>query len=172
MLRAFSVRTLVDIRTIPRSRKNPQYNQDELPRWLGKEAIAYLHCRDLGGLRHALKDSVNRGWRNDSFRGFADYMQSNQFELAVEWLISLASEQTVAIMCAEAVPWRCHRSLVADALLVRGIEVRHIMSARSSKIHVLTPWARVDGLRITYPAEQIAEPDRMKRKDATQRRRR
>ncbi|MGH9664399.1 MAG: DUF488 family protein, partial [Bryobacteraceae bacterium] len=105
-------------------------------------------------------------------RGFADYMQSSQFERAVEWLISLASEQTIAIMCAEAVPWRCHRSLVADALLVRGIEVRHIMSARSSKIHVLTPWARVDGLRITYPAEQIAESDRMERKDATQRRRR
>src|SRR6266542_6211259 len=142
ILRAFSIGTLVDIRTIPRSRKNPQYNQNELLQWLSEAAVAYIHCRDLGGLRHPLKDSVNRGWRNESFRGFADYMQSVRFEIAIGQLISLAAEHTVVIMCAEAVPWRCHRSLVSDALLLRGIDVQHILSARSSKAHMLTPWAR------------------------------
>ena len=153
ILASFSTRTLIDIRTIPRSRKNPQYEQGVLPQWLSEGEITYVHSADLGGLRHPLKDSVNGGWRNNSFRGYADYMQSLQFERAVEELMALAAEQTVAIMCAEVVPWRCHRSLVGDALLVRGVEVQHIMSARPARVHVLTPWARVDGLRITYPAE-------------------
>ena len=154
MLRGFGVQTLVDIRTVPRSRSNPQYNRDEAPHWLGESGIQYIHRADLGGLRHPRKDSVNNGWRNDSFRGYADYMQSGEFGGAVEWLVSLAAEKTVVLMCAEAVPWRCHRSLVADALLVRGIEVRHIMGVGSSKPHKLTPWARVEGIRITYPADQ------------------
>jgi uncharacterized protein (DUF488 family) len=110
----------------------------------------------LGGLRHPLKDSPNAGWQNESFRGYADYMQSADFENAVAALIAMAADRTLAIMCAEAVPWRCHRSLVADALLVRGVEVRHIMSERAAKPHQLTRFARVEGLRITYPAEETA----------------
>jgi uncharacterized protein (DUF488 family) len=163
ILNAFLIRTVVDIRTVPRSRKNPQYNQEELKQWLSEDGVGYMHFRDLGGLRHPRKDSVNIGWRNDSFRGYADYMQSDQFASAISQLISLASEQTVAIMCAEAVPWRCHRSLVGDALLVRGVHVQHIMSATSSKAHALTAWAHVDGLRITYPAEETnsLSPDRL-----------
>ena len=152
ILRSFDVRLLADIRTVPRSRTNPQYNQAEFRAWLTAGGVDYVHLPDLGGLRHARKDSVNTGWRNQSFRGFADYMQSAQFEGAVELLISLAAGRTAAIACAEAVPWRCHRSLVADALLVRGIEVRHIMGPASARPHTLTPWAKVDGLRIAYPA--------------------
>ena len=154
ILNAFSVRTVADIRTIPRSRKNPQYDGDELKRWLNAASVDYLHLRDLGGLRHPHKDSVNTAWRNDSFRGYADYMQTVQFENAIKELLSLGAQQTVAIMCAEAVPWRCHRSLVSDALLIRGIEARHIMSATSAKPHLLTPWAKVNGLHITYPAQE------------------
>ena len=163
ILHAFSIQTVVDIRTIPRSRKNPQYNQEELESWLKTSGVGYVHLRDLGGLRHPRKDSVNIGWKNESFRGYADYMQSDQFASAISQLISFALEQTVTVMCAEAVPWRCHRSLVGDALLVRGVHVQHIMSATSSKAHVLTAWARVDGLRITYPAEtsNSLSPDRL-----------
>lgn len=154
ILQAFAVRILVDIRTIPRSRRNPQYNQDTLPKWLAECGIGYRHCPDLGGLRHPRKDSINRAWRNDSFRGFADYMQTPEFARAIDGLIVLASEQTATIMCAEAVPWRCHRSLIADALAVRGVAVQHIMSAHSAKTHELTSWAQVDGIRVTYPAAQ------------------
>ena len=151
ILRNFSIRTVADIRTLPRSRKNPQYDGQEFKRWLAGASIRYVQLRDLGGLRHPRKDSLNGGWKNTSFRGYADYMQTPQFENALNELISLASESTVVIVCAEAVPWRCHRSLVADALLVRGIAVQHVMDANHSKPHVLTPWARVEGLRITYP---------------------
>jgi uncharacterized protein (DUF488 family) len=153
ILESFSIQVLVDIRTVPRSRKNPQYNREEAGRWLARAGIEYIHRADLGGLRHARKDSVNCGWRNESFRGYADYMQSPEFASAVEWLVSLSGQKTPVIMCAEAVPWRCHRSLVADALLVRSIDVRHIMNARTAKPHVLTSWAHVEGLTITYPAQ-------------------
>ncbi len=151
ILRSFDVTILADIRTVPRSRANPQYNQVEFREWLLANKVEYVHLPDLGGLRHARRDSVNTGWRNQSFRGFADYMQSAQFEAALETLLSLGAKQAAAIACAEAVPWRCHRSLVADALLVRGVEVRHIMGVASARPHVLTPWAKVEGLRITYP---------------------
>ncbi|MGH9630670.1 MAG: DUF488 family protein [Bryobacteraceae bacterium] len=154
ILRTFSIEAVADIRTIPRSRKNPQYDQKNFKRWLNEDAIDYIHFPDLGGLRHPRKDSVNTGWKNASFRGYADYMQSVEFESAVERLISLSSERAVVMLCAEAVPWRCHRTLAGDALLIRGIDVRHIMSASTSRPHVLTPWARVDGLHITYPAEE------------------
>ena len=157
ILEAFSIQALVDIRTVPRSRKNPQYNREEAGLWLARAGIEYIHRADLGGLRHPSKDSVNGGWRNESFRGYADYMQSPQFASAVDWLVSLAGQKTAVLMCAEAVPWRCHRSMVADALLVRSIDVRHIMNIRTAKPHVLTPWARVQGLTITYPP-QPAEP--------------
>lgn len=153
ILQAHSIDTVADIRTVPRSRKNPQYDQEEFRRWLTEEEVRYVHLRKLGGLRHARKDSLNLGWQNASFRGYADYMQTAEFESAIEELIHLASEQSVAIVCAEAVPWRCHRSLVGDVLLVRGIEVLDIMSASITKPHRLTSWARVDGLRITYPPQ-------------------
>lgn len=153
ILHAFPINTVVDIRTIPRSRKNPQYDQEEFKTWLSENDIDYVHFPDLGGLRHARKDSVNGGWKNASFRGYADYMQTAEFESAMRELISVASEKTVVIVCAEAVPWRCHRSLVGDALLVRGIEVLDIMSTSVSKPHKLTPWAHVEGLRITYPPQ-------------------
>jgi uncharacterized protein (DUF488 family) len=154
VLNGFGIRGVADIRTIPRSRKNPQYDQEEFKRWLGEGGIQYMHLRDLGGLRHARADSVNCGWKNLSFRGYADYMQSEQFNHAMEKLMALASTESTAIVCSEAVPWRCHRSLVADALSVCGIEVQHIMSAKSARRHVLTPWAHVDGLKISYPIQE------------------
>ncbi len=156
IVHAFSINTVVDIRTIPRSRKNPQYEQKEFKCWLSEGNIEYLYFPDLGGLRHSRKDLVNGGWKNASFRGYADYMQTAPFQNAIEDLISVASEKTVVIVCAEAVPWRCHRSLVGDALLARTIEVQDILSATRSKSHRLTPWARVDGLVITYPPQETA----------------
>lgn len=151
LLKTFDVEQLADIRTIPRSRKNPQFESAALRDTLQQHGIAYVHLPGLGGLRHPGKDSVNTAWRNDSFRGYADYMQTSEFAAALDRLIELLAARTTAIMCAEAVPWRCHRSLVADALLVRDITVIDIMSATKSKEHTLTAWARVDGVRITYP---------------------
>lgn len=152
LMRRYGVKRLVDVRTIPRSRRNPQFNKDALGVFLRNRRIAYRHMKELGGLRHSHIDSPNMGWRNASFRGFADYMQTPEFSEAVQKLITLAEDKTTAIMCAEAVPWRCHRSLIGDALLVRGIEVRDIYSVTSVKPHALTSMARVEGLCITYPA--------------------
>ncbi|HEV2318938.1 MAG TPA: DUF488 domain-containing protein [Verrucomicrobiae bacterium] len=157
LLQAHEVECLVDVRTIPRSRHNPQFNTDTLPVSLKTAGIGYEHVPDLGGLRRALPDSVNAGWRNTSFRGYADYMQTSQFTKAVEKLIGLGKRRRLALMCAEAVPWRCHRSLIADALVARGIGVEHIMSLSRRQRHVLTPFAKVEGLRITYPAEGLAD---------------
>jgi uncharacterized protein (DUF488 family) len=154
LLKAHEVKRLVDVRTVPRSRHNPQFNQDDLRESLRAAKISYLHVPKLGGLRHARRDSVNTGWRNASFRGFADYMQSPEFVTGLERLMKLARTKRTAIMCAEAVPWRCHRSLIADALTVRRVAVEHIMSARSRQPHHLTPFARVRGKRITYPAQE------------------
>jgi uncharacterized protein (DUF488 family) len=151
LLRSHGVTLLVDVRTIPRSRKNPQYNADPFHRSLRAAGIRYVHLAALGGLRHAARDSVNPGWRNLSFRGFADYMQQPEFVKGVARLVRLASRRPTAIMCAEAVPWRCHRSLIADALVVRGVRAMHIFTAGRAQEHVLTPFARVEGLRITYP---------------------
>ncbi len=152
LLQAHGVRRLVDVRTIPRSRHNPQYNQDLLPGPLQAAGIAYTHLAGLGGLRHARRDSPNTGWENASFRGFADYMQTPEFLSALEELLALARRESIAVMCAEAVPWRCHRSLIADALLVRGVAVEHILSRTRTQAHSLTPWARVRGTCISYPA--------------------
>ncbi|MHB8846448.1 MAG: DUF488 domain-containing protein [Nitrospirota bacterium] len=151
MLKAHDVRLVADVRTIPKSRHNPQFNSDILGPALKAEGIGYLHLPALGGLRHRSKDSVNSGWKNDSFRGFADYMQTEGFTAGIEELIAIGQEQRTAVMCAEALPWRCHRSLIADALLVRGITVLHIMSRTSAREHALTPWAVVSGTAITYP---------------------
>jgi uncharacterized protein (DUF488 family) len=154
MLQAHGVETLVDVRTVPRSRHNPQFNRETLPESLQAAGIAYVHMEGLGGLRHARRDSVNTGWRNLSFRGYADYMQTAEFAAALQQLIELSRARPTAIMCSEAVPWRCHRSLIADALAVRGIPVEHIMTAASRKPHTLTPFAHLnsdkDGDKITY----------------------
>ena len=151
LLQAHDVACVVDVRTIPRSRHNPQFNADSLPVSLKEVNIRYRHMPGLGGLRHTTTASVNTGWRNASFRGFADYMQTPQFQRALEGLIKLAGRQRVALMCAEAVPWRCHRSLIADALLVRGISAEHIMNLSRRQPHTLTPFAKVRGPQITYP---------------------
>jgi uncharacterized protein (DUF488 family) len=151
MLAAHQIALLVDVRTVPRSRHNPQFNRDTLPDTLQPAGIRYRHLPGLGGLRHPRPDSVNAGWHNESFRGYADYMQTPAFEQNLTQLIQLAQDERTAIMCAEAVPWRCHRSLIADALLVRGIPVEDIMSATKAQPHKLTSFAVVDGTRITYP---------------------
>jgi uncharacterized protein (DUF488 family) len=153
LLKAYRVIRVVDVRTIPRSRHNPQFNRETLPESLDAAGIGYLHLPGLGGLRHARADSANLGWRNLSFRGFADYMQTQEFEKSLADLISLARSERLALMCAETLPWRCHRSLIADALLVRGLQVEHITSLSHSQMHSLTPFARVAGSRLTYPTE-------------------
>jgi 3-methyladenine DNA glycosylase/8-oxoguanine DNA glycosylase len=153
LLRAHDVSILADIRTIPRSRHNPQFNSDALHSALPPRGIRYAHLPELGGLRHARKDSRNTGWRNLSFRGFADYMLTDEFEAGLEKLRALTATGRVALMCAEAVPWRCHRSLVADALTVRGAQVEHITGPSRAAPHRLTPFAHVQGERVTYPGE-------------------
>ena len=158
LLRSNGVKHLVDIRTIPKSRRNPQFNTDPLAASLRKAGIGYTHLKSLGGLRHAHRDSLNLGWRNESFRGYADYMQTPEFDAAIDEVIRLARRKPVALMCAEAVPWRCHRSLIADALLVRGIEALEIVSSAPPKPHKLTPFAQVDGKSITYPNEGAQLP--------------
>ncbi len=157
LLNAHEVKRVVDVRTIPRSRRNPQFESDALRHSLLSAGIGYEHAPSLGGLRHARKDSPNDAWRNASFRGFADYMQTEEFAEALEWLIATSRQTVTAILCAEALPWRCHRSLISDALTVRGEDVQHIIGRRSVQQHRLTPWARVDGGRITYPAPAEAE---------------
>lgn len=152
LLRAYSVSRLLDVRTVPRSRTNPQFNRDALPDALRAAGIVYEHVPELGGLRKPRPDSINTAWRNLSFRGYADYMQTDAFALAMDRLAELARHDHIAIMCAEAVPWRCHRSLIGDALLARGIIVFDILDAAHALPHKLTPWAHVDGTRVTYPA--------------------
>jgi hypothetical protein len=157
ILKAYHIETLGDIRTIPRSLHNPQFSQGALAQALESSDIAYRHMKDLGGLRHAKKDSPNEGWRNPSFRGYADYMQTSDFQQAMKELVALGKLSRTVIMCAEAVPWRCHRSLVGDALLVRNVAVEHILSAHKSSWHKLTKFARIEGSHIFYPAETEGE---------------
>lgn len=152
LLQAHGVQRVVDVRTVPRSRRNPQFGQDVLPGSLHGAGIGYTHLPGLGGLRRARPDSPNAGWRNASFRGYADYMQTPQFAAALERALELAGKERIALMCAEALPWRCHRSLIADALLVRGIAAEDIASPTRRTPHKLTPFARVHGTQITYPA--------------------
>jgi uncharacterized protein (DUF488 family) len=154
ILKAHGIRQLIDVRTVPRSRHNPQFNRENLPISLQAAGIGYQHMPGLGGLRRAKPDSMNTGWRNASFRGFADYMQTPAFQENLERLIALAREEPLAIMCAEAVPWRCHRSLIADALVARGIPVREIRSATGARQHALTPFAKLHGAEVTYPGRE------------------
>ena len=154
LLKAHGVEQVADVRLIPKSRRYPHFNSDEMIQWLARAGIAYLPMKDLGGRRHPRKDSVNLAWRNESFRGYADYMETEKFQAALEKLIDAARRRTTAIMCAEAVPWRCHRSLIADALLARGWRVLDLMSATKAQEHKLTPFARLHGQHVTYPGEQ------------------
>jgi uncharacterized protein (DUF488 family) len=152
LLKKHSISKVADIRTIPRSKHVPQFNQDTLSQSLRAASIGYIHMETLGGLRKPKKDSPNKAWRNPSFRGFADYMQTQDFEKGLEQLVQLAQRDHVVILCAEALPWRCHRSLIADALLTRGISVQHIMPTGMLQTHALTPWAKIQGKRVTYPS--------------------
>jgi uncharacterized protein (DUF488 family) len=151
LLRAHHIGRLIDVRTVPRSRHNPQYDRVALSAALHRAGFHYRHMAGLGGLRHPRRDSINRGWTNSGFRGYADYMQTPAFAEALDRSIALAREEPTVLMCAEGVPWRCHRSLIADALIVRGIDAEEITSGVRTRPHVLTPWAVVDGTTITYP---------------------
>lgn len=153
LLAAHGIGRLADVRAIPRSRHNPQFNRELLQDDLERTGVAYVHMPGLGGLRKPRPDSVNTGWRNRGFRGYADYMQTPEFRSNLDALHRQAGVRPTAIMCAETVPWRCHRSLIADALVVRGVDVRHIMSAESADVHRLTATARVREEQITYPAD-------------------
>ncbi len=153
ILEVFRIEIVADVRTIPKSRYNPQFNIDSVKDGLETHGIRYIHMAGLGGLRQTTKNSINTGWKNLSFRGYADYMQTFEFGNSLEQLIKIAKEKVTTIMCAEAVSWRCHRSLIGDALLVRGFNVEDIISDRTSTPHKLTPWARVDGYVITYPGD-------------------
>ena len=156
LLQQNEVACVLDIRTVPKSRHNPQFGQDQLPGSLAAAGIGYDYIQSLGGLRRARKDTPNGAWRNASFRGYADHMQTPEFADSVEAVAQLGQSTRCALMCAEAVPWRCHRSLVADALTVRGIPVEHIINPGKTKPHAMTPFAQVEGTRIVYPPEPAA----------------
>jgi uncharacterized protein (DUF488 family) len=157
LLKAHSVARLMDVRTVPRSRHNPQFNIDTLPAELAANGIAYEHVAGLGGFRRPHPGSLNTGWRNLSFRGFADYMQTSEFAENLAALIAKAMRDRIVLMCAEAVPWRCHRSLIADALLVHDLCVEEIISETRRQAHALTAFAHVSGTTITYPSEATEE---------------
>lgn len=154
LLEIFNIEMVADVRTIPKSRHNPQFNLDDLSDALETQGIGYVHLAGLGGLRQTTIESINTGWENPSFRGYADYMQTLEFVTSLEQLIAIANEKVTVVMCAEAVPWRCHRSLIGDALLIRGFNVEDIISDNKAGTHKLTPWAKVKGNTITYPGER------------------
>jgi uncharacterized protein (DUF488 family) len=158
LLRAHGIATLVDVRTVPRSRRHPHFAREALTERLPTSAIAYVHMPGLGGLRKPRADSVNTGWRNEGFRGYADYMQTPDFAHHLDALVRLAPRTRTAIMCAEAIPWRCHRLLISDALTVRGHEVRHVTGPGPALAHVVTPWAHANGQYLTYPPTQRELP--------------
>jgi uncharacterized protein (DUF488 family) len=151
ILKAYGITRVIDVRTVPRSLRNPQFNIETLPEDLKKVGIGYLHMPGVGGLRKPLKTSQNTGWRNTAFRGYADYMQTTEFITALNQLIDIASADKVALMCAEVLPWKCHRSLLSDALVVRSVTVEHILSLTKKYPHRITPWAQIEGQKIIYP---------------------
>lgn len=157
ILKEYDITQLVDIRTIPKSRRNPQYGQDNLQVSLENVGIEYIYMKDLGGLRPSIHLTINDGWRNKSFQNYADYMQSDKFKDAVNQLKDIIKEKVTAMMCAEAVPWRCHRRLVGDALIVRGVKVWDIFDLNNVREHTLTSFAAVDGMDITYPEDLMEE---------------
>ncbi|MDD4933228.1 MAG: DUF488 domain-containing protein [Methylacidiphilaceae bacterium] len=154
ILKTHEIQRVVDVRTIPKSRHNPQFNKETLPAALAAHDIGYEHLASLGGLRRPKRDSPNGAWRNASFRGFADYMQTPEFSSALDHLEDLARKSRLVLLCAETVPWRCHRSLIADALVARGLPVHHLLDATHGQPHQLTPWARVAGRQVTYPSSE------------------
>lgn len=157
LLQSHGIQLLVDVRTIPFSRRNPQFHQEALAQSLREAGLQYRHMPELGGRRKTRPDSVNVGWRNAGFRGYADYMQTQEFWDGLEELVNIGQQSPSAVMCAEAVPWRCHRTLIADAMVIRGWTVHHIISASSLKTHTLTPFAKPDAGRLTYPAESSSD---------------
>ena len=159
LLKAHSVARLIDVRTVPRSRHNPQFDRDSLRAALAADGIGYDHVAGLGGFRRTHPGSPNTGWRNASFRGYADYMQTPEFAKHLADLIAGATRERLVLMCAEAVPWRCHRSLIADALMVHGLRVEEIINGTRRRIHKLTPFASVSGTVITYPPEARPRSD-------------
>jgi uncharacterized protein (DUF488 family) len=153
VLRTHGIKAVADVRLIPKSRRYPHFNHDEMAKWLPREGVEYLPMKELGGRRRPNKDSINLGWRSESFRGYADYMQGEKFSAALQKLMEEARRRPMAIMCAEAVPWRCHRSLIGDALVVRGWRVVDLLSATKAQEHKVTEFAKVEGERVTYPGE-------------------
>lgn len=151
ILKEHGVEEIVDVRSMPKSRHCPQFNGDSLDESLGKAHMRYTHIQKLGGHRHSRKDSINLGWRNASFRGYADYMATPEFSEGLDALARIARAKKTAIMCAEAVPWRCHRSLIGDALVARGVEVFEISSLARVQPHKMTPFAQVSGTQVRYP---------------------
>lgn len=151
LLQAHGVKAVADVRAVPKSRRHPHFAREALASFLAGHGVAYEHFPGLGGLRKPRPDSVNTGWRHPSFRAYADHMQSIEFRHALDALLMFAENSLTAVMCAESQWWQCHRQLIADALVARGIEVRHIMSPRSAPAHQLTSFARIDGARVWYP---------------------
>ena len=154
LLREHDIQLLADIRRYPGSKRYPHFASEAMAGWLPEQGMAYRHMPELGGRRKPLPDSRNTAWRNDQFRAYADYMATDEFRTAIDTLLALAGQQRVTIMCAEAVPWRCHRNLVADDLTRRGIEVMHIIGAGAAKVHAINPHAQIEGDHLVYPAEQ------------------
>jgi len=152
LLAAHHIQELVDVRTVPKSRHNPQFGQDQLSPALAQASITYTHLKSLGGLRHPSSDSINLGWQNLAFRGYADYIATPEFQQGLQDLEERAAKKSVSIMCAEALWWRCHRSLIADALMVQGWQVFHIQSRKTAKLHELTSFLKVEDGKLTYPA--------------------
>ena len=160
LLKTYGVTLVVDVRSVPRSRHNPQFAKETLPNFLKLAGVKYVHMPTIGGLRRPKPDSINTAWRNKSFRGYADYMQTKEFTENLLNLIALAKENRLVIMCAEALPWRCHRSLIADALLIRSVKVEHILTKDNIVPHRLSEWAHIEGTKITYPLFTKATPQR------------
>lgn len=152
LLKAHDIKMVIDIRSIPKSHHSPNFNQNELKLFLKKAKIGYRHLKELGGMRHALKNSINSGWINSSFRGFADYMETPAFQIGLEKLKKIAEKKRLVLMCAEGIPWRCHRSLIADALTLQKYKVFHIQSRKTAKTHKLTSFLKVKNGKIIYPS--------------------
>lgn len=167
LLRAHDITQVADVRTVPKSRRHPHFSREALERSLPAAGVAYRHFGELGGLRKPRKDSRNIGWRHQGFRGYADYMETEDFERGVDALLAWADNREparsednafheahrrrTAVMCAEGVWWRCHRQLIADALVARGIHTCHIVSSSPAKPHKITEFARIVGTRVSYP---------------------
>lgn len=160
LLQTYGVTLLIDVRTAPHSRHNPQFNKEALPDHLKPLGIKYIHLPEIGGLRHPKANSINLGLRNPSFRGYADYMQTKEFTDALLKIVVLARENCVALMCAEALPWKCHRNLISDALVARRVRVLHIISKTDTITHELSEAAHVEGTKVTYPLYVKETPQR------------